>query len=238
MKVYDSFHLAGQYHRDYFPAPEAGSRSAFDERLQYGAVKLRARPHPRGKSWTGPPPSARTVLSPGGESLLGPDELRRERLGDDNHLVLLVRNSRTGQTSWLALSSGPPNGLQVTTKLAHSKQGVQRQMLDAPFLPSSGLACPMVPRGEPAYSYPLFIGGEAGSRLVEIWIVQNRRSEDLFAGARCCCLTSSISSSGPDDNARGRDGSVPCPGTSGEPRRGPQSNLSGCLLALASSSRY
>ncbi len=114
---------------------------------------------------------------------MGPDDLRRERLGDDNHLVLFVRDSRTGQSSWLGLSSGSPNGLQITTKLAQPKQEVQRKVLDYSLPSSPGLASPLTPKGEPAYSYPLFLGGEGGSRLIEVWIVQNQRTEGHFAGS-------------------------------------------------------
>jgi hypothetical protein len=48
---------------------------------------------------------------------------------------------------------------------------------------ATAAAIPLEPEGESAYSYPLFPGGEAGWRLVEVWIVQNRWSEDHFAGS-------------------------------------------------------
>jgi hypothetical protein len=182
MEVYGSFHLAGQYRRDYFPAPEPGSRSAFDERLQYGAVKLRSATTPSRQILDRAATYGADVLRRRGESLMGPDDLRKERLGDNNHLVLFVHDSRTGQTSWLGLSSGPSNELQVTTKLSQP-QGVQRQAIDYSLPTSSGLASPWTPKGEPAQSYPLFLGGEAGSRLVEVWIVQNHRIENHFAGS-------------------------------------------------------
>lgn len=182
MKDFDSFHLAGQYQRDFFPVPERGSRSAFEERLQMAPSNFGARLPLRGKLSIGPPSTARTCCA-ARESLVGPDDLRRERLGDDNHLVLFVRDSRTGQSSWLGLSSGSPNGLQITTKLAQPKQEVQRKVLDYSLPSSPGLASPLTPKGEPAYSYPLFLGGEGGSRLIEVWIVQNQRTEGHFAGS-------------------------------------------------------
>jgi hypothetical protein len=182
MRVYDSFHLAGQYHRDYFPSPDPGSRSAFNERLQYGAVTLRSAAPPSWKTLERAAAYGADVLRRRGESLVGPDELRKERLGDNNHLVLLVRNSRTGEMSWLGMSSRDANGLQVTTKLAQPKQELQRQVLDYPAVSSPYLAAPSMPKGE-ACSYPLFLGGEAGSRLVEVWIIQNQRTEGHFTGS-------------------------------------------------------
>jgi hypothetical protein len=179
-KVYDSFHLAGEYRSDFFPPPVSGSRSALEERLQYGAVKVRSAATPSRLILDRAATYGADVLRRRGESLMGPNDLRKEYLGDNNHLVLFVRDSRTGQTSWLGLSSEAANGIQVTTKLSQP-QGVQRRPL-AYSLPSSpGLASPWTPKGEAAHSYPLFLGGEAGSRLVEVWIVQNQRTEDHFA---------------------------------------------------------
>jgi hypothetical protein len=180
IKVYDSFHLAGQYQRDYFPTPERGSRSAFEERLQYGAVKLRSAAPPSWKALERAAIYGADVLRRRGESLVGPEELRTEQLGDNNHLVLFVRNSLTGDTSWLAVKSMRGDGLQVTTSVAQANPATQNPYaypLESPGPPSPGLASPYVPKGGPACSYPLFLGGEQGSRLVEVWIVQKNRME-------------------------------------------------------------
>jgi hypothetical protein len=181
IQVYDSFHLTGGYHPYDFPPAERGSRSAPDEPLQYGAIRLRSAAPPEWVTLERAAAYGADVLRRRKETLTSPDELRKERLGDNNHLVLFVRNARTGATSWLGVSPDPAKGLKVRTKLDQPNQGAQPQALDYPALPSSPSLVPFkTPQGDPGSVYPLFLGGVAGSRLVEVWILQNQRTEGRF----------------------------------------------------------
>jgi hypothetical protein len=177
--LYDSYRLAGEYQSSYFPPPASEARAALIEQLQYGAVKLRSTNSPRKETLERAAAYGADVLRRRGESLVGPEILRKERLGDNNHLVLVVRNARTGQTSWLGVTAAGQQGLTVMSRV----QGTQEPRghpLDHPALPASWLACPKMAPGGQAASFPLFLGGEEGSRLVEIWLVQKQRDEDLF----------------------------------------------------------
>ena len=119
------------------------------------------------------------ILRRRGESLVGPEILRKERLGDNNHLVLFVRNSRTGQTSSLSIASAGQHGMLVIQNV-HNGQDVQPELVEEPALPASGLASPKFASGGPATAYPLFIGGELGSRLVEVWLVRKEPFRERF----------------------------------------------------------
>ena len=177
---FDSYRLAGEYESLYFEPPGSEARGAMSERLQYGAIKFRSASCPSEKALHRAAMYGTDVLRRRGESLINPDMARKERLGDNNHLVLFVRNPRTGETTWLGVASAGQQGLCVLQNLFR-KQNVQPQVLDYPIIPAPGLASPMIPKGEPAWSYPLLVGGEAGSQLVEVWLVKNQRTDGRFA---------------------------------------------------------
>jgi hypothetical protein len=182
-KTYDSYRLTGEYHSPFFPPPTPEARAASSERLQYGAVKLRSAACPSEDTLRRAAAYGADILRRRGESLADNDRLRLERLGDNNHLVLFVRNSLTGENSWLAVTSNGAQGLIIKHDVQRH-QTVQSQPLNEASIPSPWLAPPKSPKGEPACSYPLFIGGEQGSRLVEIWLVMNQRTDGAFALAQ------------------------------------------------------
>ena len=122
------------------------------------------------------------VLRRRGESLHAPDRLRAERLGDNNHLVLLVRNTRTSETSWLGVTSAGQQGITVIPKVPGNRE-VPPHRLDRPVPPLPGWSRDLPAHEDPASSYPLFLGGDMGSRLVEVWLVQKQLKKDRFVSA-------------------------------------------------------
>jgi hypothetical protein len=176
---FDSYRLSGEYRSPFFPSPTPEQRAALIERIQYGAVKLRSTSCPSQATLDRAAAYGADILRRRGESLVGPEILRKERLGDNNHLVLFVRNSRNGQTSSLGIASAGQRGMVVIQNVRNG-QGVQAEQVELPALPACGLASPKIAPGGPTTSYPLFVGGEEGSRLVEVWLIGKEPFRERF----------------------------------------------------------
>jgi hypothetical protein len=179
-KSHDLYRLTGEYHSPFFPPPLVEERASLDERLQYGAVKLRSASTPSEETLRRAAHYGADVLRRRGESLHGPEVLRKERLGDNNHLVLFVRNSRTAEVSWLGVSSAGDKGLLITAQ-GQGGQCVHPQLVEEPALPAPWLAPPKVAQGGPASAFPFFLGGVDGSHLVEIWLAHKQLTDGRFA---------------------------------------------------------
>ena len=112
-KLYDSYRLAGDYRSPFFPPPGPEARAASNERFQYGAIKLRSMSCPSLDAMKRAADYGADVLRRRGESLADQDKFRLERVGDNNHLVLFVRNSFTGKVSSLGVTAAGQKEIMV-----------------------------------------------------------------------------------------------------------------------------
>jgi hypothetical protein len=175
--------MAGEYFSPLLLSADSGPRpeSARRDGLQYGAVKVRCAAYPEVATLRRAATYGADVLRRRGDSLRDPSVLRTERLGDNSHLVLLVRDPRTGKTTWLGVRTRGDGRLDVISEPTDPPEGAAGVPLGSPALPSGTLAPPAAVGVEPIDSHPLLVGGANGSRLVEVWVVQKRRTEGRFA---------------------------------------------------------
>jgi hypothetical protein len=161
-----SFHLAGKYRHEAYLPPSS------DDRLQLGAVVLCNAGKPDDILIDRAATFGSDVLRRRAESLWESSGIRTERLGFDRHLVLFVRNGRSGETSWLSISGDGASTSPVSTKILGRRFAAASGVaVLPPCVPAPWLA-PALSNGVPAESYMMYLGGSQGYRLIEIMLTR------------------------------------------------------------------